>query len=86
MKVGRFDTPSYIMGETEGERESRGDVIMETDAYTFTDANSDGNVVIEEAEDSRDDKEHQHKVKADAGGFTDVCSCALGEFTSAVVS
>ena len=51
MKVGRFDTPSYIMGETEGERESRGDVIMETDAYTFTDANSDGNVVIEEAEE-----------------------------------
>lgn len=49
MKVGRFDTPSYIMGETEGKRESRGDVVLETDAYTFTDADSDGNVVISEA-------------------------------------
>lgn len=49
MKVGRFDTPSYIMGETEGKRESRGDVVFETDAYTFTDADSDGNVVIAEA-------------------------------------
>ena len=51
MEVGRFDITSYLMGTVKGKKDGQGTVVMETDAYTFTDANSDGNVVIEEAEE-----------------------------------
>ena len=49
MKVGKFDITSYLLGEVKGKRDGQGTVVMETDAYTFTDADSDGNVVIAEA-------------------------------------
>lgn len=49
MEVGRFDITSYLMGTIKGQKDAQGTVILETDAYTFTDADSDGNVVIAEA-------------------------------------
>lgn len=45
-----FDFIAYMMGYTKGNEDGTGVIVMETDAYTFTDADSDGNVVIEEAE------------------------------------
>ena len=45
-----FDFVAYIMGLVKGKKDGADTVILETDAYTFTDADSDGNVVIEEAE------------------------------------
>ena len=46
----KFDIVAYLMGYGKGEKDGTGSVVMETDAYTFTDANADGNVVIEEAD------------------------------------
>ena len=45
-----FDFVAYLMGYEKGKTDGTGSVVMETDAYTFTDANADGNVVIEEAD------------------------------------
>ena len=43
-----FDAASYIIGKEDGE----GKVIFEDgEEYTFTDAENDGNVVIEKKED-----------------------------------
>ncbi len=45
-----MDIVSYAMGKKKGVEEGTGVVVLDTDAYTFTDQNSDGNIVIEEAE------------------------------------
>lgn len=45
-----MDIISYAMGRKKGVEEGTGTVILDTDAYTFTDTNSDGNIVIEEVE------------------------------------
>lgn len=42
-----FDIVSYVMGQRNGRDEV---IIEEGGDYTFTDANSDGNIVIEEAD------------------------------------
>ena len=55
MKVGKFDITSYLLGEVKGKRDGQGTVVMETDAYTFTDADSDGNVVIAETSEEEQD-------------------------------
>lgn len=39
----------YILGLLKGFNEGTRHVILESDAYTFTDTGSDGNIVIEEA-------------------------------------
>ena len=45
-----IDTISYALGRVNGVKQGTGVVVLETDAYTFTDENSDGNIVIEEVE------------------------------------
>ena len=41
-----FDVISYILGLVKGKEEGTGNVVLEGDDYTFTDAQSDGNIVI----------------------------------------
>ena len=41
-----MDIISYILGFKKGKEEGTGNVILEGDDYTFTDAQSDGNIVI----------------------------------------
>lgn len=45
-----FDVISYIFGLTKGKAEGEKTVIIETDNYVFKDPDSDGNIVIEEAD------------------------------------
>lgn len=42
-----MDFISYIIGLIKGRKEGTQDVVLEGDSYTFTDPNSDGNVVME---------------------------------------
>lgn len=41
-----FDVISYILGLVKGKEEGTGNVVLEGDSYTFTDSQSDGNIVI----------------------------------------
>lgn len=43
-----FDLLSFIMGLKKGKTEATGTVVLEGTDYTFTDANSDGNIEITE--------------------------------------
>ena len=45
-----FDVVSYILGLTKGKEDGKQTVVLEGDAYTFTDANSDGNIVVTKEE------------------------------------
>lgn len=49
-----FDITSYLMGDKSGEKrgitEATGHVVLESDAYDFTDTNHDGHVVISKTE------------------------------------
>lgn len=47
-----FDFDAYLMGYQGGKKAGAGNVVMDSTEYTFTDANTDGNVVIEEANDN----------------------------------
>lgn len=45
-----MDIISYIIGLSKGKEAGQSEVIIEGNDYTFTDANNDGNIVIEEGE------------------------------------
>ena len=45
-----MDMISFLMGLIKGRKQGEGEVILDSDSYTFTDTNTDGNIVIEEAE------------------------------------
>lgn len=42
-----FDAASYAMGVEEGLSEGVGEVVIDSDAYVFTDPDEDGNIVVE---------------------------------------
>ena len=41
-----MDIISYIIGLLKGRKEGSSNVVLEGDSYTFTDSQSDGNIVI----------------------------------------
>lgn len=45
-----MDIISYAMGHIQGEKDGEKHVTIEGSNYTFTDENTDGNIVIEEDE------------------------------------
>ena len=45
-----FDVVSYILGLVKGKDVGKQTVVIEGDAYTFTDTNSDGNIVVTKEE------------------------------------
>ena len=46
-----MDILSYIIGLLKGREQGKGEVVLDGDGYTFTDANHDGHIVIEEDDD-----------------------------------
>ena len=45
-----MDIFSYIIGLLKGRKEATGNVVLESTAYTFTDPDNDGNIVVVEKE------------------------------------
>jgi len=41
-----FDASSYVMGIEQGYAEGSGNVVIDSDAYVFTDPDDDGNIVV----------------------------------------
>ena len=45
-----MDMTSYLMGIITGIKKGTGVIVLDSDAFTFTDPDSDGNIVIAEEE------------------------------------